>query len=112
MMPQIQVELSEPIEVIAKTIAGKIEPVIKAQQEALLKAMRANFSAAMSADPKEPLPAHCRHCGTKLHSEASLARGECAGCFADRKQIGPDRPTGLVLLVVGLGRRARFFDPL
>lgn len=46
------------------------------------------------ANDKEPAPGHCRHCGTKLHSEASLARGECAGCFADRKQIGPDRPKG------------------
>lgn len=50
--------------------------------------------ASMVADPKEPAPGRCRHCGTKLHSEASLARGECAGCFADRKQIGPDRPKG------------------
>lgn len=50
--------------------------------------------SGMNADPKSPPPGHCRHCGTKLHSEASLARGECAGCFADRKQIGPDRPKG------------------
>lgn len=36
----------------------------------------------------------CQHCKTRLHSEASIARGVCAGCFADSKQIGPDRPTG------------------
>lgn len=50
--------------------------------------------ANASTEQKNVLPGHCRNCGTKLHSETSLARGECAGCFADRKQIGPDRPKG------------------
>ena len=48
----------------------------------------------MTADPKGPAPGRCQYCNTLLQSEASKARGHCAGCAADRKQIGPDRPKG------------------
>lgn len=79
-------------EVPIEEIIAWVIPVIDERGE-LVGAYEIPANSAAST-PKEPVPGHCRYCGTKLHSEASLARGECAGCFADRKQIGPDRQTG------------------